>query len=361
MIIREFGFRSFRNLEDAVISPGPGVNLVLGENGQGKTNLLEAIWLCTGARSFRGAKQAELPTFGRQSCLLEAGVANKKREIKLTISLGAEKFTRMNGVDLPKKADFTGNLICVAFSPIHLGLVSGGPEGRRNFLDASLCQSSRKYLDQLTRYRAYLHHKNALLRQEIGEKEKNFLLDGYDEKLALYGFALKETRRQFLEQLAEESLLAYETLSGGKEKLTVKYQPGAKAESVEEFAKELKAARMTDLKNLSCSRGPHKDDVELLLDDKNARIYGSQGQRRSIVLALKLSEASLLERRTGESPVILLDDVLSELDNRRQDHLLNRITGRQIFVSACEEQKSGVLAEGKNFYVKEGRISEKPF
>ena len=358
MIVTSFTSASFRNLSSFSFSPHEQVNLILGENGQGKTNLLEGIWLLTGARSFRQAKQQEMVAFGSSSARLGCSVQNQKREITLEMTLGQEKKQAVNGVKIPKKADFTGNLTCVAFSPTHLSLVSDGPEKRRAFLDAALCQSGRRYLDHLSMYQGYLKQKNALLRKEMDKNMLNELLEGYDREIAKHASVLFAIRRGYIDQLSKLAFEMYESLSGKKEALSCQYLCGAKEESFEGFLEELRKGREKDIFYKTSLIGPHKDDLSLLLDDKAAKVYGSQGQRRSVVLALKLAEAALMEEKTGESPVILLDDVLSELDNKRQDHLLNHITGRQIFVTACEEQKSGVLAGGKKFFMQNGVLTE---
>ena len=357
MFIESLELHRFRNLEDFTLKPGPQVNLILGENGQGKTNLLEAVWLCTGGKSFCGAKQEELPRFGEASCALDLAVQTSLRKKTLHMGLGKKRSWKVNGVELRKKADFAGNFICVAFSPNHLSLISGAPEKRRSYADAALCQSNRHYLDQLSWYKSYLMQKNALLKKEMKPSERDFLLDSYDARIAESAAVVFEARSRYVEEIARRAVPLYEQLSGGREKFTMAYRPGARNLEAGAFLEELREARETDLRFCFSSKGPHKDDIQILLDGRSAKAFGSQGQKRSAVLALKLAEASLLEDQTGESPVILLDDVLSELDLKRQDYLLNHIDSRQIFVTACEEQKSSALTGGRIFYIDSGRIT----
>ena len=344
--------RGFRNLGELRFEPHEGLNVVYGENAQGKTNLLEAMWLFTGGRSFRGAKDSELVRFGEEEASLALSFFSQEREQKaeLVLRAGARRFT-LNGVPQRSGAALVGRFCAVVFSPEHLSLVKGGPAERRAFLDSALCQVRPQYAAVFARYRHTLNQRNALLKDIARHPELLDTLSIWDERLCRYGEQLVRDRKAYLERLAPIAAKHYEGISGGREALEVFYEPSFR----ESMAEELFAARREDLRSGHTSVGPHRDDLGLRLAGAPARMFASQGQQRSIVLALKLAEATVLALSCGEEPVVFLDDVLSELDAGRQEYLLRTLGGRQVFLTGCGTIPPA--GERGEFHVSQGAVS----
>ena len=329
----------FRNIRTAELCPPPGLTVICGNNGQGKTNLLEAIWLLTGGKSFRGSRDAELIRQGAEFSVLEAVTADSERGHEMRITIGGPgtrrpgRTARLNGVDKGRASGLVGVFTAVVFDPSHLSLVKGSPQGRRRFLDAALCQLYPGYLAALRRYTRLVTQKNALLKHYSQTPGAEEMLDVFDEELARVGELLTRRRAEYLDGLFPRVCRNYAEISSGSEVLEMRFLPSYGEEGL---ADVLRRSRRTDLRAGFCTAGPHREDVEFLLDGQSARSFASQGQQRSAVLSLKLAEASQAQAVTGEHPVMLLDDVLSELDTGRQEYLLTRIEGGQTFVTACD-------------------------
>ncbi|MCH3973152.1 MAG: DNA replication/repair protein RecF [Oscillospiraceae bacterium] len=344
--------RGYRNLEETQFTPQPGVNVLWGQNAQGKTNLLEALWIFTGGRSFRGAKDSELPCRGQSSAQLKLTYYSEEREQSAEIRIGGgRRQAFLNGIALRSPGELVGHVYAVIFSPEHLSLVRGGPANRRSFLDAALCQIKPGYARLLSRYHRALSQRNSLLKDIPRHWELADTLPVWDSRLVQDGEKIVFQRKSYLERLSVFADSVYAGLSHGKEKLQLSY-----AASAENLAEALQKDQKKDIRQGFTGAGPHRDDIEILLDGSPARAYASQGQKRSIVLALKLAEARILEECTGEKPAVLLDDVLSELDSTRQDYLLNHLTECQVFITCCEPAQAQVLRGGGLFQVQEGRI-----
>ena len=340
---------NYRNIASASLTPGRELTVICGNNGQGKTNLLEAIWLLTGGKSFRGGKDAELVRRGEPFALLKASTLRAQQEteepnrIRLTVgtpdSPRPGRTASVNGGAVKRAASLAGSFPAVVFDPGHLSLVKGAPEGRRKFLDAALCQLYPGYLTIYRRYIRALQQKNALLRRSVNGAarpyaEKRALLEVLNVELAQQGEAIQQRRRAYLETLAPLACSNYEELSHGAETLRLRYaaqfEPGGLAQLLrQKMPEELRAGQSL------C--GPHREDLELLLDGQPAKVYASQGQQRSVVLSLKMAEAAAAASITGEHPVLLLDDVLSELDDGRKQYLLTRMREKQTFVTSCDD------------------------
>ena len=332
-----------RNIAHAVLDPDPTLTVLCGPNGQGKTNLLESIWLLTGGKSFRGSKDAELIRRGCEFSVIEGSfdAAESEKNIRLTVgskgSARPGRTAKLNGVDQGRAAALAGNFQAVVFEPDLLSLVKGGPEGRRRFLDAALCQVYRPYLVALRRYTRLTAQKNALLKHWEDAAQPAVLLETFNAQMAQYGALILRHRAQFLAALAPLAAANYRDISQGAEQLTVRYLPCVDPDGGEQALLE-KMFHLTDAERRAgfCLCGPHREDLELLLDGQPARTFGSQGQQRSAVLALKLAEAAVLGEVLGEAPVMLLDDVLSELDDARQTYLLTRMGEHQTIVTSCD-------------------------
>lgn len=366
MRVEKLTFEGFRNLHPGRWNPDEGVNILYGDNAQGKTNLLEACWLFTGGRSFRGAKDSEMVQFGAEGARLNMTFDAGRREQEAIIAIRQRRSVTLNGVTLPSAAKLAGTFCGVVFSPTHLSLIKDGPEERRRFIDSACCQLKPTYVATLTEYQKALTQRNAFLKQcresGIFGAQESDLLDVWDTTLAVAAARVTAVRRRYVERLQPIARQVYDGLSHGREFLSLAWETpvvGATlAEMAEEWLAALRQARRADLAVGYATVGPHRDDLAVLVDGQPARVYGSQGQQRSAVLALKLAEATLLEEVTGEKPVAFLDDVMSELDTSRQDYILNHIEGWQVFITCCEPSAALKSTAAKVFSVKQGVISE---
>ena len=353
----------FRNLESAELNPAPWLTVLCGANGQGKTNLLESIWLLTGAKSFRGAKDAELIRRDQPFAVIEANFEGGGRDQALRLTVGSKQSerpgrrARLNGADRGRASAVAGTFTAVVFDPNHLSLVKAGPEGRRHFLDAALCQLFPGYLAALRRYARLTAQKNALLKAYDITPGGDVLLETYNEAMAQCGAEVMGRRAQYLDRLAPLAEANYRDISSGAEALGVRYMPCCEPGNPQALAARLREVRPQELRAGFCLTGPHREDLEILIDGQPGKIYGSQGQQRSAVLALKLAEASVAGEVLGEHPVMLLDDVLSELDDARQTYLLTRIEDKQTFVTTCDSA-AFARTNGKLVFVEGGRVRE---
>lgn len=365
MKVRSLHFENFRNLKDNKIVPSDRVNVIYGENANGKTNLLEALWLFCGGHSFRGAKENELICFEKEFFRLKMEFESGDREQTAEILFDQnKKIIRINEVEKNSSSYLTEVFSAVVFSPEHLSLIKQGPTVRRRFLDAAICQQRIRYASLLSQYNRIINQRNALLKDIYRNKDLKETLFIWDDSLSVVGAQIIKERFEYVRQLREAAKTYHSGISGGKEELDIICRCTTKAEesdSIEIIRDKLKnaflASRQEDYHTGYTSTGPHRDDIEIKINGISARRFGSQGQQRSAVLSMKLSEAELLYHKNGERPVILLDDVLSELDNSRQDFLLNKVEDYQVFVTCCEESNKEQLKKGKVFYVDNGTIS----
>ena len=346
MRLLALSLENYRNIASARLVPGPELTVICGNNGQGKTNLLEAVWLLTGGKSFRGGKDAELVRRGAPYAALEARTragSGKENEVRLTVGAAGEartgRYAVWNGTPPKRASSLAGSFPAVVFDPGHLSLVKGPPDGRRRFLDAALCQLYPGYLAIYRRYVRILQQKNSLLRRSPARperplREKLDLLEVLNEELVPCGEEIQARRREYLGLLAPMAAENYRALSRGAEQLGIGYEaqfePGG-------LAGLLAARRDEELRAGQSLCGPHREDLAFCLDGQPARSFASQGQQRSVVLSLKMAEADASARITGERPVLLLDDVLSELDEGRRAYLLTRMRERQTFVTSCDD------------------------
>jgi len=366
--VTQLEFDGFRNLETGLIRPDPGVNIFYGNNAQGKTNLLESIWLFTGGRSFRGSKDLDTVGFDKERARLKLEFFAFERLQHAEILIQRKRSASLGGVQLPSPAGLAGNFCAVVFCPSHLSLIEDGPEERRRFIDAAYCQLRPGYIKILANFQRCLAQRNALLKNF--KKAMGFTgadlsaLEVWDERLAAAGAQVFLARSSYIRRLIPAAREIYKGISGGSESFSIRYLSNAGDENTtqEQAYKNLmevfKVKQHEDLAAGFTTVGPHRDDLEILISGKSARIYGSQGQKRSAVIALKLAEASLLRDVTGEQPVALLDDVMSELDSVRQDYILNHIKGWQVFVTCCDPGPVLRLAGGKVFKIEQGRITQ---
>lgn len=357
MTVTSLKASQFRNLKQVALTPCDGMNVLYGDNAHGKTNLLEALWLMTGGKSFRGTKDADLVMFGCETSTVEASFIAEGREQTARIEIETRRKATLNGIPQPAANRLTGHFCAVIFSPDHLSLIKEGPEGRRRFIDAACCQLRPLYMKVLTDYTRVLTQRNKLIKAvKSGEQAYDeILMEAFDERLAVSGAGVRKFRADYIEALRLITCEMYDQLSKGRELLTLAYEEQADAEVL---LAQLRQARQTDLKAGFTTVGPHRDDITVEIAGTSARLFGSQGQQRSAVLALKLAEATLLSKGYGEKPVILLDDVMSELDRSRQEYILNRIDGFQVFITCCDPSAVSGLVGGCVFHVQNGEIGD---
>ena len=365
MIIRSLSLQSFRNYEAFHCAFDPGVNLIVGQNAQGKTNLLEAVCYLSRGAAFRTRKEAELIRFGAEFAELSACVDSFGREQNLRAVLFAARRPRqlfLSGVKKSSREALDGVLNTVLFCPEDLMILKKGATERRKLLDDALCQLRPRYAKALEEYKRLLAQKSAALRERNEHPAMLELLPEYNERMAQTGAIIVTTRAKYLRQLAERACAHHDAFSGGKECLTLRYQtvstvtdPTAPALEVYAQLKEHQQSHArAELESMQCLSGPHKDDFEAALNELPMKAFASQGQTRTAAISLKLAERDLFEADTGELPVLLLDDVLSELDPGRQDFVLNRIRTGQVFITCCEQDK--VTDIGKTIYIEQGRL-----
>jgi DNA replication and repair protein RecF len=348
--------------------PGEDGNIIFGDNAQGKTNILEAIWLFTGAKSFRGTKDSEFIRFGQEICSLSLDFFAAGREQTASIAMGdGRKQVKLNDIPEPGIGRLAGEFRAVFFSPDHLLLIKQGPENRRRMLDTSLCQAFPKYAKILDSYQKILKQRASLLRDIPRNGSLLELLDVWDKPLIDYGSYITAVRMGYARQLARHAAEIYAGISGGKEVLSVAYQSTAGREDCQtrqeyrdQLAAAIKSSRTADIAQGKTTIGPHRDDLEITINGSSARSFGSQGQQRSCVLALKLAECAILEERGGEPPVVLLDDVMSELDELRRGYLLNKLRDKQILITCCDATAFDTPQGGRVFHIANGALQDVP-
>lgn len=357
---------NFRNLTTTDFEPCQGVNLIYGANAQGKTNLLESIWLFSGCRSFRSAKDKELIAFGKEKASLSLDFFgyDRKQNMEINISDTGRTFT-LNGIKKQSSAAVVGEFPAVVFSPAHLTLIKNGPGERRKFLDIAISQLKPLYARSLLHYRKAIKQRNAILKSGNTLSNINELLDIWDEAAAKYGSEIISQRLSYINELTQSVKEIYDGISGKKETLNISYVQNKNLNDVnsgslyEKLLLLLKNSRRTDLISFETSVGPHRDDINIKINDINIRHFGSQGQQRSAALAMKLGEAAIIKNRSGQHPVLLLDDVMSELDSSRQNYILNNISDCQVFITCCEGSAIDSMMVGKAFEMTDGVLLQK--
>lgn len=365
MKLRRIALDGFRNYTDFTADFSPGVNVIWGENAQGKTNLLEAIGFLSGARSHRARGDKELLSFHRDRGTITAEVTSRGRDFLLEVQLfrGARRRLFVNHVKCKTAAELGGIVQTVLFCPEDLALIKAGAAERRSFLDHAICQLRPRYAEALAQYNKLLDHKTRILRD--WEKHPSLLdvLEDFNEAMARAGALVIHYRAHFVRKLAEKAAQIQTEFSGGRETLALHYATvstvrdplGPTVELYEDLRRHQDSHAKAERDARSCLSGPHKDDLVARINGQPARQYASQGQTRTAALSLKLAERELFRDDTGQWPILLLDDVLSELDARRQDFVLRRITGGQVILTGCEAP-DGSFPEGRTLHIVQGKL-----
>lgn len=362
MRIERLRLRSFRNYEQADVRPAPGVTVLYGENAQGKTNLMEAVHLCCVGRSHRTSRDRELVRWGESEAYVQADVRRSDGAHQIGVALypneQKKKKITLNGEPVRRIGELMGQVNAVLFSPEDLRLVKDGPEGRRRFLDMEISQLQPAYFYALQRYTRALSQRNGLLRElQVNRSDALFsTLEEWDAMLAQCGAAILKKRAQYLLQLEEKAEEIHETLSGGREKLKLRYV-GCDADETG-LVRLLRASREEDCRRGFTSVGPHRDDYKIIINGKDARAFASQGQQRTAALSLKLAEIDVMREEINEAPVLLLDDVMSELDVSRRRMLLTRIGGVQTIITCTHLDDLGGAEYEKAISIRDGNLSE---
>ena len=364
MDLKELALRDFRNYREETFQFDPGVNLIVGDNAQGKTNLLEAVIYAGSGKSFRAQKTGELVRFGADFADLETKVFSQEREQTLRWVLfpdGRKRQIYRNGVKKKTTGDISGVLQTVLFCPEDLMVLKTGASARRRLGDNALCQLRPNYEAALTEYNRILEQKNRILKDRYENPALLDILPEYNTRLCQVGALLISYRARFYDALGKAAAKYHDLCSGGREEFVLTYKTVSNivetfapvAELTEKLQEHLESHYRAELESAQCLTGPHKDDFDVTLSGISLKSYGSQGQVRTSAISLKLAQRELMQAQSGEMPVLLLDDVLSELDPGRQDFVLNQINSGQVFISCCEPGRFTKL--GKTIPIQAGK------
>ncbi len=332
MIIKSLELKNYRNYENLFMEFDQGTNILYGNNAQGKTNILEAIYVCATTKSHRGSKDREIINFNSEDAHICMKITRKKMPHKIDMHLKRSKTkgAAIDGLIVKKSSELFGVVNVVFFSPEDLGIIKNGPAQRRRFIDLELCQLNKIYLHHLTNYNKVLNQRNNLLRQLSFNPSLKDTLDVWDMQLVNFGRQVISGRQEFINDLNKIIGPIHYKLSGGSENLTLVYEPDV---SFDDFEQVLNSKRESDIRIKTSSVGPHRDDINFMVNGIDIRKFGSQGQQRTAALSLKLAEIELVKQKIHDTPVLLLDDVLSELDSFRQNYLMESIKDIQTVIT----------------------------
>ena len=357
MYIQSLELKNYRNYDRLIIEFSSGTNILYGDNAQGKTNILEAVYLGATTKSHRGSKDKEIIRFGENESHIRIHLMKQDigHQIDMHLKKSRTKGAAIDRIPIKRSSDLLGFVPVIFFSPEDLSIIKNGPSERRKFLDIELSQLEKMYLHQLSSYNRVMAQRNNLLKQLAYQRELLDTLDSWDLQLVKYGSEVIRYRPKFIEDLNEIIREIHKNLTGKKEKIVLKYDYSV---NYDEFLTVLQRKREIDLKYASTGAGPHRDDIEFLVNGIDIRKFGSQGQQRTAALSLKLAQIELVKRQTGETPILLLDDVLSELDSSRKNYLLDSIKDIQTLITCTglEEFINSHLQIDKMFQVKSGKI-----
>ena len=358
MVIESIKLENFRNYETLELTLDPGTNIFYGENAQGKTNILESVYLCGTTKSHKGSKDREMIRFDQEEAHIRMKLDRdgSSYSIDMHLKKNRPKGIAINGVPIRKAGELLGLGNFVFFSPEDLNIIKSGPGERRRFMDLELCQLSKVYLFQLSNYNKILNQRNKLLKEITFRPEYLDTLDVWDSQLVQYGERVIRERENFVSRLNEIIGGIHQRLSGGRETLVIHYEKNVEPE---EFEARLTANRDRDLKLRTTQAGPHRDDLCFDIGGMDIRKFGSQGQQRTAALSLKLSEIELVKQEIKDTPVLLLDDVLSELDSSRQKYLLDGIHDIQTLITCTglDEFVENRFEINKVFRVSDGVVT----
>lgn len=357
MIIKSLEIADYRNYDSLHIDFSSGTNILYGDNAQGKTNILEAIYMSATTKSHKGTKDKDVVNFNKEEAHIRTYLEKEGIETRVDMHLrkNKSKGIAIDGQKIKKAAQLLGLLNVVFFSPEDLSIIKNGPAERRRFVDMELCQLDQFYLYNLNNYNKIVNQRNKLLKDMYFNPSLRDTLNIWDSQLISFGSKIIERRQLFVEQLNDIILEIHRKLSGGRENLLIQYEPDV---MVDDYEKKLAANQERDVKLKQTTTGPHRDDFSFLVGEIDIRKFGSQGQQRTAALSLKLSEIELVKKMTRDNPVLLLDDVLSELDSNRQNYLLSTIGDIQTIITCTglDEFVNNRFEIDKVFHIENGKI-----
>lgn len=370
MYCKKITVRDFRNVERASVEFCDGVNVLVGENAQGKTNLLESIFYASMGRSFRVASTPQLIRFGEESAEISLDFQDKNREQNITVRIFKDKkrFIEKNGMRAEKLSDIVGSFRAVLFCPEHLSLIKDGPAERRAYLDMAISRLYPRYIHSLQKYNFALKQRNALIKNAFADRATfDATVELWNEQLAEEAAVISDMRSQFVSRAEKYIKKFFSEMTDGGETPKVVYKGCAGLSESDYSDRQKTKAAYLELLSASYDReinagatlfGVHKDDLDITLNGKSARIYSSQGQQRSLALSMKLAEGEICREEFGDEPVFLFDDVLSELDASRRDYLVNRMKDKQVIITTCEPDALGGIIDGRKIFVKNGQYEQ---
>ena len=355
MWINKIKINNFRNYKKEEIVLDKKINLFYGDNAQGKTNIIEAIFLSSIGKSFRAKKDKEMIHLNCEKAEIEIEYEKSDRDGKIIIEISQKKSIILNGVKIKRLSELLGNINIVIFTPDDINILKGGPQNRRKFLDIMISQLKPNYMYHLNLYLKTIEQRNHYLRKFKEEQIDENLLDIWDEKLAEEAIIIYKYRNCYIEKMKEKIKKIHSEITANKEEIEIEYKTDCQKK--EDYVNFLKKRRKIDIIRGYTTKGVHRDDFILYLNKKQLDIYGSQGQHRTAILSLKLTELNIVKEETGEEPILLLDDFMSELDEKRIKHFLNKIENTQVIITCTEKIK----VENKKiliYNVKEGNVKK---
>lgn len=353
MYIEKIKLQNFRNYKQLELNLNKNINIIYGNNAQGKTNILESIFLCSFGKSFRTTKEKEMIKFDETNLVVEVFYQKKDRDGKIKIEIGDKKQIYLNGIKIKKLSELLGNVNIVIFTPEDINILKDGPAGRRRFLDMMIGQLRPNYVYNLNMYLKTIEQRNNYLRQIREENKPAEMLEIWDEKLAEYAEIIFNYRNEFIKKIIQKINKIHTEITENKEKLEIEYI--SNCENKENYLKLLKERRKLDIMKGFTTKGIHRDDFMIYINEKEVGAYGSQGQNRTVVLSLKLAELNVIYDEIGEYPILLLDDFMSELDIERRKNFLNNIKNTQVILTGTEKIDLPNL-EYNLYNVKKGEI-----
>lgn len=335
MWIKNIKIYNFRNYKKEEIKLEKNINIFYGKNAQGKTNIIEAIFLCSLGKSFRAKKDNEMIKLNEENAIVEIEYEKSDRDGKIKIEIGNKKNIYLNGIKIKKLSELLGNLNIVIFTPDDIGILKGGPQNRRRFLDIMISQLRPNYMHILNLYLNTIEQRNKYLRQIKEENKDENLLEIWDEKLAEYAIKIYEYRKEFIEKIIKKIKIIHQKITNGEEEIELEYI--TECNNKENYLKLLKERKKLDIIKGFTTKGIHRDDFMIYINNKDIKIFGSQGQNRTAMLSLKLAELQVIYDEIGEYPILLLDDFMSELDKTRRKNFLENIERTQVIITGTEK------------------------
>ena len=353
MWVKKIELKNFRNYKNQKLELNKNVNVLYGENAQGKTNIIESIFLCSMGKSFRAKKDKEMIKLDEDSCSVEVEYEKSDREGKIKIEIGNKKNIFVNDIKIKRLSELLGKINIVIFTPDDIEIIKGGPDQRRKFLDIMISQLRPNYIHILSLYQKTIEQRNNYLKQIKEEQKDENLLEIWDEKLAEYAIKICEYRKEFIEKLKPKMEKLHKEITNNKEEIKIEYVTECLDKKI--YLDLLKERRKLDILKGFTTKGVHRDDFVIYINGRQLNVYGSQGQQRTSILTLKLAELNLIYDEIGEYPILLLDDFMSELDKSRRESLVQHIKETQVIIT-CTDKLALENFEYLEYNVKEGKI-----